>query len=529
MKSPSPDLRRWWQIVVLCLLVWGGSSAVLRPLYPLDETRYASIAWAMRRLGSWWPVLGEQLYSHKPPLLFWLMRLAWWVGGYSTLSLRLLMLALTMACLWRSVVLSSMLWGRRPEVVLAAALLAGNWYVAAMGTAVYFDMALTLWTVLTIEGLWRAAGGQRWGFVLAGCALGLGALTKGPLIGPFVIGPMLAMPWIVGHSIKGWWRGVLMTGLLASLALLGWFVALGLVHGVDIVRAIVWNQGAGRVVAAFDHARPWWWYAPWLLVLWLPWVSWPVLWRLRWAIWRDVGGRLCLAWMVPPVVLLSIASGKQPHYLLPLFPAIALVLGRALERMTDTSRRALLGPGLLFVIGGLALLGGWHLVPALRFWLSWNQVLLWTVGGIVLGAMVVLVGRGLTVQRQVMWLAVCALLGLCLGQVVLVKALASRYDLRAFAGTIAHLQARGLIVAKAGVYHGQFDFLGRLEQPIVAVPRAQICDWGERHPRAVVIVELPGHWRSASAADLILVQPYRGHQLALMPPPAACRVLQQLS
>lgn len=513
--------------MALCLLAWGGSSAVLRPLYPLDETRYASIAWIMRRLGSWWPVLGEQLYTHKPPLLFWLMRLAWLVGGYSTVSLRLLMLALTMACLWRSMVLSSILWGRRPEVVLAAALLAGNWYVAAMGTAVYFDMALTLWTVLTIEGLWRAAGGQRWGFALAGCALGLGALTKGPLIGPFVIGPMLAMPWIVGHPIRGWWRGMLLTVLLASLASLGWFVALGVVHGIDVVRAIIWNQGAGRVVAAFDHARPWWWYGPWLVVLWLPWVSWPVVWKVRWGMVRGAGGRLCLVWMAPAVVLLSIASGKQPHYLLPLFPAIALVLGRALECMTGTSRRALLGPALVFMASGLALLMGWHLVPALRFWLSWGQVLLWTAGSIVLGAMVVLVGWGMAVQRQVMWLAVCALLGLCLGQVILVKALAAHYDLRPFAKAIARLQAQGVIVAKAGAYHGQFDFLGRLEQPIMAVPRAEICGWGERHPQAVVIVELPQRWRAASPGCLLL-QPYRGHQLALLRPRAACQALQQL-
>jgi 4-amino-4-deoxy-L-arabinose transferase-like glycosyltransferase len=118
-----------------CLLAWGISSAALRPLYPLDETRYASVAWTMYREGSWWPMLGSQLYTHKPPLLFWLMHVAWKIGGYSVPPLRVLTLVLTMACLWRSMTLSAALWGRRPGVLLVPALLAGNWYVSFMGVA----------------------------------------------------------------------------------------------------------------------------------------------------------------------------------------------------------------------------------------------------------------------------------------------------------------------------------------------------------------------------------------------------------
>ncbi len=511
-----------------CFLMWGLSSAFLRPLYPLDETRYASVAWTMQRLGSWWPMLGETLYTHKPPFLFWLMRLAWWVGGFSAPPLRLLMLALTMACLWRSMALSGALWGRRPEVGLVAALLAGSWYVATMGTAVYFDMALTLWVVLAIEGLWRAACGQRWGFAWSGCALGLGILTKGPLIGLFVIGPMLAMPWIMGHPIKGWWRGMMLTLLLAAVAPLGWFVALAMGHGSGVVRAIIWNQGAGRVVAAFAHARPWWWYVPLVLALWLPWVCWPVVWKVRWRLVRGPGSRLCLAWMVPAFVLLSMVSGKQPHYLLPLFPAVALLLGRGLERLPSPSSRdhGLVGPALVFLAIGQAPLLGWWLVAGMRTALSMVMVLLWMAGFTVLGVLLVWKGRGMSITGQVMWLAVCALLGWCLGQPVLVEALASRYDLRPFAREIAHLQAQGLTVVKAGAYHGQFDFLGQLNTPIHALPRDGVCAWAKTHPQGMVIVELPGSWRAD--ASPVLLQPYRGHQLAILPSKAACGVMSQL-
>ena len=49
---------------------------LLRPLMPVDETRYLAAAWEMRTSGSAWvPHLNGALYGHKPPLLFWLINL----------------------------------------------------------------------------------------------------------------------------------------------------------------------------------------------------------------------------------------------------------------------------------------------------------------------------------------------------------------------------------------------------------------------------------------------------------------------
>jgi 4-amino-4-deoxy-L-arabinose transferase-like glycosyltransferase len=357
--------------------------------------------------------------------------------------------------------------------------------------------------------------------------MGLGILTKGPLVAPFVIGPMLAMPWVVGRPIKGWWRGLLLTAVLAALPPVCWLAWLGMAHGYRTVGAIIWNQGAGRVVAAFDHARPWWWYGPWLVVLWLPWITWPQLWRLRWALWRDVGGRLCLAWMVPPVVLLSLASGKQPHYLLPLFPAIALVLGRLQEHHRASREDSLLGPGVAFLLIGFLPCLGWFLAPKLHSVMTLHQAGQWAMIFTLLGVILIWMGRRLTKEEKVMGLATSALLGLCLGQPVLVEVLAPRYDLRAFAVAIARLQAQGMTVVKAGAYHGQFDFLGHLPRPIAVLPRAEVCERADLLQATVVIAELPEQWRP-KAEGCLLRQPYRGHQLALLSPAAACAAQRQL-
>jgi len=70
-------------------LLWTGLWLVLmatalkfRPLLPVDETRYLAVAWEMWRDGNFIvPHLNGMTYSHKPPLLFWLMHLGWSIFG----------------------------------------------------------------------------------------------------------------------------------------------------------------------------------------------------------------------------------------------------------------------------------------------------------------------------------------------------------------------------------------------------------------------------------------------------------------
>jgi len=61
-----------------------------RPLMPIDETRYVSVAWEMWQSGNFLvPHLGGVPYSHKPPLLFYLMHLGWFLFGVNEWSARL--------------------------------------------------------------------------------------------------------------------------------------------------------------------------------------------------------------------------------------------------------------------------------------------------------------------------------------------------------------------------------------------------------------------------------------------------------
>ena len=70
-----PGLLALWLLVLLTALV-------TRPLLPVDETRYATVAWEMWLRGDFLvPYLNGEPYSHKPPLFFWLIHAGWWLFG----------------------------------------------------------------------------------------------------------------------------------------------------------------------------------------------------------------------------------------------------------------------------------------------------------------------------------------------------------------------------------------------------------------------------------------------------------------
>ena len=76
-------------LAVFALLL--GLQLLVRPLLPIDETRYLSVAWEMHQSGDIAHLTRNlEPYSHKPPLLFWLINLVWLVTGVSELAGRLI-------------------------------------------------------------------------------------------------------------------------------------------------------------------------------------------------------------------------------------------------------------------------------------------------------------------------------------------------------------------------------------------------------------------------------------------------------
>jgi len=74
---------------ILASLVLFAITLYFRPIFPLDETRYASVTWEMW-LGHHFliPIKNGLAYPDKPPLLFWCFLAGWHLFGVSTWWLR---------------------------------------------------------------------------------------------------------------------------------------------------------------------------------------------------------------------------------------------------------------------------------------------------------------------------------------------------------------------------------------------------------------------------------------------------------
>jgi 4-amino-4-deoxy-L-arabinose transferase-like glycosyltransferase len=498
------------------LVLWGALVALAlaqRPLLPVDETRYLSVAWEMWRRGDWVvPHLNGAPYADKPPLLFWGMLLGWRVLGVNEWWPRLLppILGLTSALLLAR--LAARLSPDGPRSGDQAMPFLSGFLWVTYTTLVLFDTLLTTCVLVALAGVvdaWRGRPLRGWVTFAAG--LGLGALAKGPVVLVHVLPVALLAPWWATDPRPARW-GRWYLGLGAGVALgaaiaLAWALPAAARGGPAYRAAILWEQTAGRLVHAFAHRRPWWWYLSLLPLVLYPWALWPPLWRSLARLGRgavDLPARFALAWVVPGLIALSVISGKQVHYLIPLLPGFALLASAACSRAGEPARRRDAAPAAaLLALTGALLLAGDGLHARLRFpgWVNqispaWGGVLL--IGAL---ALVMLTGR----RRQVIALSFTSpalLIGVHLAGG---RLLARSYDLRPLAACLKAAEESRRPVAHVGDYAGQFHFLGRLERPLEVVTEDQLDGWEAANPAGLVV----RHVRSeADTAGALLARPY---------------------
>jgi 4-amino-4-deoxy-L-arabinose transferase-like glycosyltransferase len=476
-------------------IYWTGLGTLLvavalfvRPPLPVDETRYLAVAWEMwQRQDFLVPYLNGQTYSHKPPLLFWLMNLGWAVFGVNDWTPRLVAPLFGLACLFLTRRLARDLWPQDHRVhEMAPLILLGCGFWALFSTLTMFDLMLAFCALLGLVGIvsaWRRGG--MGGFVLLALAIGLGALTKGPaillhllpvaLLAPFWAGRLRGGPTAPLYGWGRWYLGVVLATLSGAAIGLAWAVPAGFAGGEEYRNAILWGQTAGRMVKSFAHQRPFWWYFAVVPALILPWLIWPPLLRalakLERGAWSDGGLRLCLAWFGLAFVVFSLISGKQLHYLLPEFPALALVFAYALTRTVWQENRfydrAL--PGLLVIMVGLLILvvPVAHLIPREPDWISLIHNL-WGLPVMVGGGWLI-AGRFDSPEPRVIKIVLAPVIVVVGIHLAAKPALDAVYDLRPFAHQLKIWEDEGRPLANFGKYHGQYQYLGRLTKPMAVM------------------------------------------------------------
>lgn len=499
--SPSPLLLAAAITVVLAAV-----GIALRPLLPVDETRYLSVAWEMRLSGDWLvPRLNGEPYSHKGPLLFWLINAAWLATGTAEWAARLVAPLFGLACLPLVARLGRLLWpDRAGPGRLSPLVLAGFGFWSLFCTLTYFDTMVACAALLAACGVAEAATGRRRGFALLALALPIGLLAKGPVVLLHVLPLALLAPWWAAPHADGprarpwrWYLGVALA-LAAGLAIAAaWALPAARAGGADYARAILVGQTAERLVESFAHAEPWWFYVPVLPVLLFPWSVWPPLWRAAWTQLRpgralaEPGVRACLVWVGCTVAGLTLVSGKLPHYLLPALPPLALLAARLLADCRSESRRDQAIAGVILALAGI----GATLLPVLsslttRKLPDWIDALP-ALGGVALAVIgVALVSRRLGPEAWAVAAALAVAGILATAHVAARPALLLAYDLRPIAERVAQLQGQGVRVHILGRSHGELTWLGRLREPLPMLDPAELRRWLPAHPgEAVVAVQ----------------------------------------
>jgi 4-amino-4-deoxy-L-arabinose transferase-like glycosyltransferase len=360
----------WWTLLVLPMLV----SAATRGWWAPDEPRYAEVAREIVERGDWLVLhLCGEVYAQKPPLLYWIAAGLGWISGWSEFWMRLVTPLAMLGTGWITARLARRAWGER-EAAWAPVLLLGSFLVVDMGGRLLIDPLLACLTTGALaaasatEGSPNCAGRNALG---AGLLTGLAALVKGPIAFLLVGMPLLSWRCLAPSSAGARASHAARAGAIA-LALLPVCLWAGLVvvREPGIARDLFYLQHVGRLVENVQHEGPVWKYLLSQPLMALPWAGAIVLGLaagarslagLRRGRVADVGLARAFLWLVPLFFAFSLIPSKRDFYLLPLYPAAALLGARALATAVGRRRaRWIVWPALgslVALVPALALAG----------------------------------------------------------------------------------------------------------------------------------------------------------------------------
>lgn len=343
------DIRSEW-IVFLAAFLWFGATTGLYPLLLPDEGRYVGVAWNMVGTDNFLvPVIDGMPFFHKPPLFYWLTALSLHVFGVNEWAGRLVSVLAASGTVGMAFWFLKTYADRRMAAVATLILLSQPFLFGASHYA-NLDMtvaALIAATVLAAAAaVFRIERGQAYfGTLLLAYGLAaLGFLAKG-LIGVVLPAGVIVCWLLASRRFSTLGRMVSVSGIILFLAVsLPWMIAMQQRYP-DFFDYYIIHQHVERFLEkGFNNARPFWFYAPVLFGLLLPWSL--HAWRLCK---RTVRARpaypalngLMASWFLVIFVFFSIPNSKLIGYVLPLaIPAAYFLALPFVDRLAGPHRAA---------------------------------------------------------------------------------------------------------------------------------------------------------------------------------------------
>ncbi len=318
-------MSRSWLIVpllILYLLDLGGVGFL-----STDEPRYASIGREMARSGDWvTPRLDGAAWFEKPPLLYWMVAAGHVARLPDEWAARLPVALLSLAFLLLFFYIIAREFTSRIAIAAVTILAtSAGWLAYSFAALTDLPMSAMLGSAMLVTLFEK----KRWSGFAAGALLGLAVLAKA-----FVPLVLFAPVFLIARGK----RAAILVGLIAVA--LPWHVLCFLRNGQAFWAEYFWRQQFSRFFTTErQHLQAWWFYVPVLLAGLFPWTPLLAL-AARRSTFMDVRMRYLGGWLLFGIAFFSASQNKLAGYLLPLIPAVALLLAVAIDQAVEKSKIA---------------------------------------------------------------------------------------------------------------------------------------------------------------------------------------------
>ncbi len=327
-------------LVVIYGLIWF-ATLNYRHLIPSDEGRYAEIAREMLVTGDWvTPRYNGYKYFEKPPLQAWATAATFQVFGIGDWQARLWTALTGFLTILAIGFTGSRLYNARAgwlaAVVLASSpmwIISGHFNSLDMGLSAFLVAALC--SLLLAQHSQSKMGCRNWMWV-CWIFMALATLSKG-LIGAAIPAMVFIAYSISAWDWKIWTRLRLFSGTMIFLAITApWFVLVAL-RNPEFLEFFFIHEHLQRFTQdAHSRTGPIYYFVPLLFIGLLPWVL-----QIPGSIlqaWNErrrefSSGWLLVCWSVMIFAFFSVSHSKLPGYIIPIFPALALLIGKRLDQL----------------------------------------------------------------------------------------------------------------------------------------------------------------------------------------------------
>jgi 4-amino-4-deoxy-L-arabinose transferase-like glycosyltransferase len=324
-------------LYVICLVIFGGilffSHLGGWDLWNPDEPRYAQVAKEMLHGEGWLiPHLNSAVYYDKPPLLFWLIAgAAKGLGGMNEVAARLPSAFFGLFTIILVFFFGKRLFDERTGL-FSALVLATSGEFFWLARRADLDITLTFFTTLAILFFYVGFQQKKWRslyYLVAYGAMALGFFTK---LYPALIVPFFAMSgyFLWQRRLKFFVDPAHLPGMALFAAMIGgWIYLAYLKGGGDYLLGLFFQKTASTFFVTFGHREPFFYYFWNFPADFLPWtlfVPSAIIYGLKGKGKKEI--MFFLLWFSSVFLFFSLAQAKRELYILPIYPAAALMVGK---------------------------------------------------------------------------------------------------------------------------------------------------------------------------------------------------------